>query len=190
MTLLEFVCHKLLGKPEAGSCWRCPYCDSSGPSFSVRPPKPGKPVKFKCHRCLVWGDEFDLLRHFYADEGYSLRRLRLQDLRAEWEALAGVETPEINYPGSDRREPGSGRGESAPPDPNDLEEAFADFISTAECEGWKQTDAWQVAHELLNECQQHDITLADLVNRWQQHCQVQRDMQRRVTRRLRNPNRV
>src|SRR5438552_1089868 len=89
MTFLEFVCRKLLGPPVSGSCWRCPYCDSNGASFSVRPPKGDLPIKFKCHRCGEWGDEFDLMKLFHPVWGFSLRHLQLADLRRQYESHQG-----------------------------------------------------------------------------------------------------
>lgn len=71
------LCVSLLGPPAYGSSWHCPYCDPEGesnwPSFSVRPPLKNHAIKFRCHRCKVWGDEHDLLAKFYHDdaEGYN-----------------------------------------------------------------------------------------------------------------------
>jgi hypothetical protein len=84
MTFLEFVCQTLMGPPVSGSCWHCPICDSSGPSFSVRPPKAGFPIKFKCFRCDAWGDEFDLAKLFYPREDFNARLQRLGLLRVEY----------------------------------------------------------------------------------------------------------
>lgn len=86
MTLLEFVCDRLMGPPVCGSCWRCPYCDSSGASFSVRPPKGDFPIKFKCFRCDRWGDELDLLEHFYPDDDKSQIYSRWTKLRRQYES--------------------------------------------------------------------------------------------------------
>jgi hypothetical protein len=80
--LLEF-CNVVMGSPEyGGRCWFCPYCDPDPDrehrndkgkkkpwaAFSVRPPLGRHPIKFRCHRCRVWGDEHDLLNFFYHDE--------------------------------------------------------------------------------------------------------------------------
>ena len=86
MPLLEFVCKRLMGPPVCGSCWRCPFCDSSGSSFSVRPPKGDYAIKFKCFRCDRWGDELDLLEHFYPDEDKSQICARWTKLRHQHES--------------------------------------------------------------------------------------------------------
>ncbi len=67
------LCSHLLGPPEYGSSWHCPFCDpdperKSWASFSVRPPLRHYPIKFRCHRCKVWGDEHDLLHKFFHDD--------------------------------------------------------------------------------------------------------------------------
>ena len=85
MTFLEYVAERLMGPPVCGSCWRCPYCDSPHASFSVRPPKPGYKVKFKCFRCGMWGDEYDLLKEFYPGEQYPRRRVRLDQWYRDWQ---------------------------------------------------------------------------------------------------------
>jgi hypothetical protein len=85
MTFLEFLVEKLLGPRVSGTCWRCPFCDSSGPSFSVRPPSPLGPVKFKCFRCGTWGDEHDLVKHLERIHNYQNRLHRLNELRDEYE---------------------------------------------------------------------------------------------------------
>ena len=84
MTFLEFVAERLMGPSVAGSCWRCPFCDSSHGSLSIRPPKQGFPVKFKCHRCGIWGDESDLMKEFYPGEDWPRRRVRLDQWRNDF----------------------------------------------------------------------------------------------------------
>src|SRR5437016_5020401 len=85
MTFLEYVAMRLMGRPVYSSCWPCPYCDSTRASLSVRPPKAGYPIKFKCFRCSAWGDEFDLIQHFYPTEHYGLRKDRLHSWRLDYE---------------------------------------------------------------------------------------------------------
>jgi hypothetical protein len=103
-----------MGPPLSGSCWRCPFCDSSGSSFSVRPPLPNKPVKYKCFRCNVWGDEHDLLKLFHPELNYPGRRRVLARYRDQYEAAQTVpeavpthptprpQTPGAAYPSGDR----------------------------------------------------------------------------------------
>src|SRR5262245_17301762 len=76
-TFLIYVTEALFGPPCYGSSWKCPFCDPGGDSkwasFSVRPPrKKGDgteyPIKWRCHRCRRWGDEYDLLRLLYPGE--------------------------------------------------------------------------------------------------------------------------
>jgi len=72
VSFLSELCHELLGPPDYGSSWPCPFCDpeaeSSWASFSVRPPLRSHPIKWKCHRCKRWGDEHDLLAFLYHDD--------------------------------------------------------------------------------------------------------------------------
>ena len=86
MTFLEYVCEKLMGPAESGTCWRCPFCDSPRASFSVRPPKKGFRVRFRCFRCDTWGDEFDLAKKFFPEDDYSKRRVRVRRWRIEYES--------------------------------------------------------------------------------------------------------
>ena len=86
MTFLEFVATRLMGPAISGTCWKCPICDGGGPSFSIRPPLGNYPIKFKCHRCGSWGDEADLLRHFYPGEKYPQQLVRLDQFRQDFEA--------------------------------------------------------------------------------------------------------
>lgn len=85
-SFLEFVAARLLGPAVSGSYWNCPFCDSSSASLSVRPPKAGYKVKFKCFRCATWGDQFDLMKEFYPGEDYPRRRVRLDSWRRDYEA--------------------------------------------------------------------------------------------------------
>ncbi len=102
-SFLEYVAQRLMGRPVSGSCWRCPFCDSRGPSFSVRPPKPGYPVKYKCFRCGEWGDEYDLLCEFYPEDDYARRRERVEQWRQKYERGAysyrGAHSVNTAFPG-------------------------------------------------------------------------------------------
>lgn len=95
MSFLEFVAERLMGQPVSGSCWNCPYCVSSGPSFSVRPPLGNYSIKFKCHRCGKWGDEMDLLKLFFPEDDYSVRLTRVQELRLDFERTTAPTTAAI-----------------------------------------------------------------------------------------------
>lgn len=81
MRFLEFCCLKMLGRPVARHCWRCPFCEGSGASLFVR--RGESKDRFKCYRCRAWGDEADLLRMRYAD--YSERLRILAKLRQEFD---------------------------------------------------------------------------------------------------------
>lgn len=171
--LLKFVCQKY-GFDE------CPEC---GHELHFLPVKAGCKDRWKCWRCDAFGDVFDVLAWAFPDQGFAWRQKHLAVLRAEYESAGSK--PLTNS--SVDVESGA-KTADRPNDPNALEMAWADFIYTCECEGWKQTDAFQVLTEALGECRDHDIALADLVDRWQQHCETQRAMHRRVSRRLRRKN--
>ena len=100
MTFLEFVAERLMGPPVSGSNWHCPFCASRRTSLSVRPPLDGYAIKFKCHRCAMWGDEFDLVKEFYPGEDYPRRRVRLDQWRKDWERDAQHEDSITRGPGS------------------------------------------------------------------------------------------
>ncbi len=86
MTFLEFVYRKYLGPPASGICYRCPYCAHPSPSVTINPPKEGMAVKFRCHRCKSFGDEFDVLK-LAGVRDYGDRRLQVAELRKEYESL-------------------------------------------------------------------------------------------------------
>jgi len=64
MTFLEYVADRLMGPPTDGRAWRCPFCDSDHGSFSIRQPKRGYRIRYRCFRCGEWGDEYDLLKRY------------------------------------------------------------------------------------------------------------------------------
>jgi hypothetical protein len=90
MTLLEFVADQLIGPPAYRgpdySMYRCPFHHDTRPSFSVRPPHPDYPTKFKCWSCQRLGDEYDLLKHFRPELDYDGCRELLEKWRAEFNA--------------------------------------------------------------------------------------------------------
>jgi hypothetical protein len=84
MTFLEFLCAELLGPPtfvrgDGESHWPCPQCDSR--KFHTRPARPGLKDRFSCWSCNWWGDEADLLKHFFPEETYDDRLERLDAYR-------------------------------------------------------------------------------------------------------------
>jgi hypothetical protein len=85
MTFLEFVATKLMGPRP----WLCPFHNERHSSFSIRPPKGDYPIKYKCFACGAWGDEFDLVRHFYPKDDYNRRLDRVRFLKLEYEATYG-----------------------------------------------------------------------------------------------------
>jgi hypothetical protein len=85
-TFLEYLCLGLLGPPVYHGQqrhWHCPFCDprrqSAWMSFTVRPPKRDYPIKYRCHRCSAWGDEFDLVKKVYRCH-YEAAKLIVRDL--------------------------------------------------------------------------------------------------------------
>jgi hypothetical protein len=62
-SFLHWLAVQVLGQPRWGAAWNCPFCDKGGEMewacFSVRPPKVKLPIKWACHRCHRWGDEYD-----------------------------------------------------------------------------------------------------------------------------------
>ena len=86
MTFLEFVYRKFLGSPKSGNSYRCPYCKHGTPSLTINPPLAGKAVKYRCHRCQMFGDEFDVLK-LVGVHNYSDRIAQVAELRAEYESL-------------------------------------------------------------------------------------------------------
>jgi hypothetical protein len=87
MPFAEALGRKLLGPPThfEGSCahWSCPKCGSR--KFHLRPVKAGLKDRFSCWSCDWWGDEADLLAHFYPRETWPDRQERLRRLRGQWE---------------------------------------------------------------------------------------------------------
>jgi hypothetical protein len=98
MSFLEYVCEVLMGRPVYGHSWLCPFHDERNPSFSVRPPKQRAdgtwyPIKYQCHACHTWGDEVDLLRHFFPDDTVQEFNKRWESLSDGYEHLTGKKPP-------------------------------------------------------------------------------------------------
>jgi len=111
MSFLEYLARILMGPPVSGTSWQCPFCGSSR-GFSVRPPLPDKPVKFKCFRCSACGDEHDLIQLFRPDlrNDYGRRSMELDRLRAEFEAGGKAEPTAPTRPGTAAGNSCRGRG--------------------------------------------------------------------------------
>jgi len=80
ITKLEFAIQRLHGKATSTSgngesYWDCPNCGSS--RFHTMPDKPGFKHRFKCWACDFRGDIFDLLAHFFPEEDFGQRKIRL-----------------------------------------------------------------------------------------------------------------
>jgi hypothetical protein len=88
-TFLEFVVRRYLGEPTGVSCpcWPCPACSHPTRSLTVNPPKDGCKDKFRCFRCLAWGDEFDIVK-WSGVRDYGDRLGIVRQLRAEYDAMA------------------------------------------------------------------------------------------------------
>src|SRR6266852_4708572 len=95
MNFLDFVVHELWGPPRYGEDnWHCPFCDpmkEEWVSFTVLPPKDNLPIKFRCHRCQRWGDEFDLVKFFYK-VNYESSKLVVAELLERYRRSVGVST--------------------------------------------------------------------------------------------------
>ncbi len=85
-SFLEYVCTRLMGAPDFGSSWCCPFCDSDSAAFHVRPAKGNHPIKFKCFKCEQWGDSVDLLTMFFPKDNIRQRKRRLHLLHKDYEA--------------------------------------------------------------------------------------------------------
>jgi hypothetical protein len=112
MTFLFWFFRKMLGPPPYGDSWRCPKCDPNSDycmsrrsssktdptrggkpgrkkawaCLSVRPPKSNLAIKFRCHRCSWWGDEFDLLKLLRPSLSYDARLMVMQRFYEEYMA--------------------------------------------------------------------------------------------------------
>lgn len=103
-TFLQFLCEKLMGpslsdRGDGQSEWPCPRCGCE--RWHTRPKEKGFRDRFSCWRCAWWGDEHDLLRHFWPRETYQDRMRRL----AEWSKEYAAATSPPSSPGS-----GTGKG--------------------------------------------------------------------------------
>lgn len=85
-TFLAYVATKLLGEPTSSGCWPCPVCDHRD-SLAVNDPKPGCAIKWRCFRCMKWGDEFDLLVWMSPGLSYGDRKYMIGQFREEYHEL-------------------------------------------------------------------------------------------------------
>jgi hypothetical protein len=104
-TFLEFVWQRYLGPPACGVCYRCPHCDHPTPSVTINPPKAGKAIKWRCHRCGTFGDEFDVLKLFGIRD-YNDRLTLVAKLRKEYESGAAPRTKTAAGTTTPTRSPG------------------------------------------------------------------------------------
>jgi hypothetical protein len=106
MTFLEFVLYRYVGAPR-GNYWTCPWCEHPNPSLVVNEPLEDHAIKFRCHRCQKWGDEFDVLEWFGV-RPFDARRTVLNQLRREWEEAEREDTHQhTDTTGGTRRTPSS-----------------------------------------------------------------------------------
>jgi hypothetical protein len=94
MTLLEYVCERLLGEPigtgsYGESYFYCPWCGSS--RFHTLPHLPEYKDRWKCWACGERGDVFDLLKWAYTDEDFGQRQNRLLFLSMDYEQATGIQ---------------------------------------------------------------------------------------------------
>ena len=96
ISFLEFVAERLMGPPIGARSWRCPFHDDGNPSFAVNPPKQRPdgsqhPIKFRCHAgsCGRWGDEWDLVAHFYPGT-FAQHKKRMRAWELAYERLYGI----------------------------------------------------------------------------------------------------
>lgn len=90
-SFLEYVFCRLLGPPVSGNSYRCPYCEDLKPRLMINPPRAGCKIKFRCHRCQMFGDEHDVLK-LVGVYNYTDRLVKLKELRAEYEAAVNAAT--------------------------------------------------------------------------------------------------
>ncbi len=162
-SFLEYVAHRLMGRPLSGSCWRCPFCDSPHGSLSIRPPKGDYPIKYRCFRCGAWGDEHDLLRAFNPEDDYPHRRNRLDQWRQDCE-----------------RDGYSFRGEGSSPrhfqqqdyhdvhhtDPRSMEIAWAGLLEALRAVETDETFALRVLNTVKEQCDRNHVRMEALLSYW------------------------
>lgn len=163
MTFLEFVARTLMGPPVCGRMWHCPFHNDRNPSFSIRPPKAGYEVKYKCWGCEAWGDEMDLLKLFYPREGYGERLERRRNLWMEYVKTQddGDNQPTAQPPLS--LPSGKQRGAKKPVDPGAVCLAFNDLQSFLRQEN---PDHLELLVKTLEVCRENRCTVESLVKYW------------------------
>jgi hypothetical protein len=99
ITFLEFCFRRLVGPPASSrKYFRCPWCVHRNPSVVINEPLGNNAIKFRCHRCLTWGDEFDLVWQFHPTSRYGQRLTIVLDLRAEYEKWVAEGCPSGGVP--------------------------------------------------------------------------------------------
>jgi hypothetical protein len=101
MTFLEFVAFQLLGPPtyskgDGESYWPCQKCGKF--KFHTRPEKPGEKDRFSCWVCGWYGDEYDLLRHFFPHGHYGQRKEQVAVLKQEYDDQCLEKETFLRYP--------------------------------------------------------------------------------------------
>ena len=168
-SFLEYVCKRLMGPPISGSSWRCPFCDSSRASFSVRRPKLNYatdeyfPIKFRCFRCGKWGDEFDVIKLFHPGWSYSLRQLQLARMQREYESQ------QVNLASFSLRG-GSINMKQQPQiphdDPRDVELAWANLMEDFRDEETSVAFALQILTQFKDRCDWTKVSMDALLAYW------------------------
>ena len=162
MTFLEYVARQLMGPPQTGTYWHCPFCDSDHGSFMVRRPKAGCRVRYKCLRCDAWGDESDLIKHFYPREDYGQRVDRLATMRSEFERGAKPKSPVS---------PLRGRGsltfiEGPRNDWHDVEIVWNDYRDDLDDFEVGYSFALGLLSQLAERCEKNNVSMEAIVKYW------------------------
>jgi hypothetical protein len=162
VTFLEFVCGKVLGPP-SGSTYICPYCQRR--RLSVRPPRANLPIKWACHRCQRWGDEFDLFKDVLGLRDYSDRLDKREELH-----LAYLRDEPTGF--SPR---GGGDTQPAVDDSAKVELAFTDLCVDLISLKVSEKDALAVLKRVAWLCQQRGVSMESLLIHWSQIDDYQTD---------------
>lgn len=180
MTLLEYVCEKLLGPAVSSdgngqSTWPCPRHDDPGASFHTLPHQPGKyKDRFRCWHCSFWGDEADILREVFPQDNPGQRRARLAALKIDYgreQPEHGAESPSFISPGMGSTNVEPTRVYDADPRQDEFSEAAdAAFAELLEYLGNLPNDEAlftisQVSARVLEICAEHKLHPLGLAGR-------------------------
>jgi predicted RNA-binding Zn-ribbon protein involved in translation (DUF1610 family) len=127
MTLLEYVCEKLMGPPRyrrgnGESQWPCPKCDHR--SFHTLPHSDQYKDRAKCFRCGFRGDVYDVLWLYYPGSNFGHRKALLAEFQDQYERGDHDDGPcgDMNFPPR-----GEGSNEPTMKRPGDVAGAWADL---------------------------------------------------------------